>query len=187
MRKSSTRTSAAFVEQRCRATYRLRERAREAEGYARFWLEWAARVLELTRERLSEMRARTEEAEDAERDLRRAVRDERAALTRFIESPEWERDLYVMLRHRLRAAQLGYRWKHRACEACGGFGQDFYDVAFIDEIRALESEHGLEPADTALRRGATHYADPLHWPRVLGTVPRRWDEDEAGGPRVGYL
>ena len=113
---------------RCAATRRFRERAQAAE----------ARAARMEAER---------DAAQAERCAALAsVARERGALQRWLDSPEWERDLLVMARARLRDA-LGREIAARGtCNSCGGLGRGLYANLLSDTIEALEAAHGLAPA-----------------------------------------
>jgi hypothetical protein len=129
----------------CRATYRLRVRAREAEAQAA-----AARAE--TAEIYAEMRA-----------LRADIRTERAALTAFIESPEWHRDLLALARDRVRAELLSLSTARKSCVECGSFGRGVYDDFLRAEIDAITRAHCLVPE---------HALDPIDWPVRMGSHTR---------------
>ncbi|MGJ8560860.1 MAG: hypothetical protein ACSHX3_11540 [Litorimonas sp.] len=130
----------------CRATYRLRVRARDAEAEA------AAARLE-TAEIYAEMRA-----------LRAEIRAERAALIEFIESPEWHRDLLCLARDRVRAELLSLSTQRKSCGECGSFGRGIYEDLLRAEIDALTTTHRLVP-EAGL--------DPIDWPVRMGSHTRQ--------------
>lgn len=130
----------------CRATYRLRVRAREAEAQA------------------AAARAETAEIEAEMRALRADIRAERAALTEFIESSDWHRDLLCLARDRVRAEMTTLATQRKSCGACGSFGRGVYDNLLRAEIDTLTREHRLLP-EPAL--------DPIDWPVRMGTHTRQ--------------
>lgn len=130
----------------CRATHRLRVRAREAEA------------------QIDEARAETAAVYAEMRALRAAIRDERAALTEFIESAEWERDLLCLARDRVRAELLALSSARKSCGDCGGFGRGVYEGLFTDAIEAIAREHRLPPIDAPT---------PINWPVRMGHATRQ--------------
>lgn len=153
---------ARFHAERCAYTASLRRRARAAEGA------------------LAEMRA--------ERDAANALCDaviartdkERAALIAFVSSPEWERELLIMARDKVRAEFTQMIEERRSCSACGGFGRGVYDGLLSGAIDAISQAHGLEPAG---ERGA------IDWPSRMGGVSKggrllayNWLSPPTGGP-----
>ncbi|WP_189497708.1 hypothetical protein [Algimonas arctica] len=130
----------------CRATYRLRVRARDAEA------EVVAAHAETEAVR-AEMRA-----------LRAEIRAERAALIAFIESPEWHRDLLTLARARVRAELVALSTQRKSCAACGSFGRGLYEDLLRAEIDTINTEHRLPP---------DHALAPINWPVRMGSHTRR--------------
>lgn len=119
----------------------------------RFSTAARCRAVQAFRRRMDAAEARADAAERA-RDAAQAERcaalasvaRERGALQRWLDSPEWERDLLVMARARLRDA-LGREIAARGtCNSCGGLGRGLYANLLSDTIEALEAAHGLAPA-----------------------------------------
>lgn len=129
----------------CRATHRLRFRAREAEA------------------QIDEARAETAEIYAEMSALRAAIREERAALTEFIESAAWERDLLCLARDRVRAELLTLSGLRKSCGECGGFGRGFYEGLLGEAIEAIAREHRLLPIDAPA---------PINWAVRMGHVTR---------------
>ena len=187
---------APFSHHRCRATHRLRRRARDAEARAAFWMCVAAQAQDEARAAVAEARERAEAETERRMRAETAARREREALVAFVESPEWSRDLWLLLRERLRGEFVAAIYRRKACSRCGGFGRAFIDTAFVDRIRALEAEHGLAAADTAAGKGAPRYGEPVSWEwrlsgeqrkaQALDSAPpeRRAPERDRWGPAV---
>lgn len=97
------------------------------------------------------------------RGLRATIRDERAALTEFIESAEWERDLLCLARDRVRAELLTLSGLRKSCGECGGFGRGVYEGLLGDAIEAIARERRLLPIDAPT---------PINWPVRMGHVTR---------------
>lgn len=129
----------------CRATYRLRVRAREAEA------------------QIGAAQAETDAVRAEMRELRATVRAERAALTAFIESPAWHRDLLLLARDRVRAELVTLATERKSCGACGSFGRGMYEDFLSAEIDRVTAAHRLVP-DRAL--------DPIDWPVRMGRHTR---------------
>ncbi|MEM7728136.1 MAG: hypothetical protein AAF311_02560, partial [Pseudomonadota bacterium] len=77
--------------------------------------------------------------------LRAEIAAERAALTVYVDGPEWRRDLGVMARDLVRGELLDLAETHTACGECGSFGRRFADRFLQDGIDALTQAHGLPP------------------------------------------
>jgi hypothetical protein len=123
----------------------LRVRAREAEA------------------QIEAARAETDAVRAEMRDLRADIRAERAALTAFIESPAWQRDLLLLARDRVRAELVTLATERRSCSACGSFGRGMYEDFLSAGIDKITAEHRLGP-DRAL--------DPIDWPVRMGRHTR---------------
>jgi len=137
---------ATYAQDRCALTRRLRRRAQAAEAA------------------IAAAQAETEAIRADMRALRADIRSERRALIAFIESPEWERDLLLLARARVRAELLGLSGTRQSCGTCGGFGRGIYDGLLQDEIDALCTAHDLPP-ERALGE--------IDWPGRMGAVTRR--------------
>lgn len=146
-----------YAQQRCALTRNLRHRAREAESEARA----AIAETQAAREETEAIRA---EVDAQLRALRAEMRAERAALTTFIESPEWERGLLTLARDRVRAELLELSAQRKSCGACGSFGRGFYEGLFTDAIAAINREQRLPPLTDP---------DPINWPVRMGMSTRQ--------------
>jgi hypothetical protein len=135
----------SYTQARCALTARLRRRAQAAEARA-------ARAEALQRE-----------AEDRAGRFYRQRNADRDALLDFLESPEWERDLLIILRARLRQELSTLSNTRRSCASCGSFGRGFYDHVLDDAIDALTRRHGL-PSVSPL--------PPMDWPVAMGRVTK---------------
>lgn len=131
---------------RCRATHRLRLRARAAEA------------------EIDVARAETDAVYAEMRALRAEIRGERAALTTFLESPEWQRDLLIMAREQVRTELLTLSLARKGCGTCGSFGRGFYEHLLRPQIDALTREHRLVPEQGV---------DPIDWPVRMGSHTRK--------------
>lgn len=135
-----------YAQARCAVTIGLRRRTQAAEAA------------------IAEAQAETEAIRADMRALRAEIRSERAALTAFIESPDWARDLLLLARARVRAEMLSLSGTRQSCGTCGSFGRGLYDGLLQAEIDALCAAHGL-PAERALGE--------IDWPTRMGAMTRR--------------
>lgn len=115
----------SYSQTRCALTARLRWRVRQAEARA---------------EEAEEM---AEAAEARAAAVYHEMKAERAALIAYIESPEWERDLLILARDRVRAELLNLAAKRQSCPSCGSFGRGFSEHFLQAEIEAITREHNL--------------------------------------------
>ena len=119
-----------------------------------------------TRAQTAESRLRRAEAErDAAlahmEELRAAIARERRAMTAFIDSPAFRRDLLVVAQRKLgeEMIRLGSREPERLCRHCLGLPVDEAATVFEDEIRLIERQDSLPPVPHHL---------PDRWPRRCG-------------------
>jgi len=153
--------------QHCARTRTLRHRAQAAEARA-----------EAAEEALAEARREMEHALEAER---RAIRRERRDAIAAAESPDWQRDLLVLARDRVRAELLALATQHDSCAACGSFGRGFYGGLLQAEIDAVTAAHDLPP---------TQPLGAIDWPVAMGrrilkgrVLNRMWLEQAARAAR----
>ena len=149
--------------QHCARTRTLRHRAQAAEARA-----------EAAEAELAKVRAEMDTQS-------RAIRRERLDAIAAAESPDWQRDLLVLARDRVRAELLALATQHDSCPACGSFGRGFYGGLLQADIDALTAAHDLPPAEPL---------GPIDWPVAMGrrilkgrVLNRMWLELAARGAR----
>lgn len=147
----------SYRQKRCAMTQNFRCRMRAAETQAADARAETALIRAQTEAELAVMRGdiRAERAQ---------MQAERAALTEFIESPEWQRDLLALARQRVRAEMTALSITRKSCKECGSFGRGFYNNILNAEIDALNKTHGLAPDRTP---------DSIDWPVRMGIYTRR--------------
>ncbi|GLQ21856.1 hypothetical protein ACFFUB_08965 [Algimonas porphyrae] len=163
-----------YAQTRCILTAQLRYRAQAAEAET-------ARIREDAADRIAAAEARADAAEARMAALHKAIKTERADLSAFIESPDWERDLLQLARDRVRAELLNLSQSHKSCHQCGSFGRAFSERFLQAEIDALTCAHDL-PHLTPL--------PPADWAVPMGSVTKQgrgldnsWHTPEPTPPR----
>lgn len=140
MRSNPRRT---YKQERCALTAALRKRTQAAEA--------KAEVAE----------AKAEYADERAAKFYHEMEAERAALTAFLESPEWKRDLLILARDLVRQELLALSETHQSCGQCGSFGRGFQESFLKDAIEQIGRAHDL-PWVPAL--------PPPDWPVQMGRV-----------------
>lgn len=163
-----------YSQTRCALTRQLRYRARQAEAEAREARAEADAAVAAAQAEVEAAWARTET-------LYAKIKAERAALSAFIESPAWERDLLIIARDRVRAELIDLSQSKQSCHACGSFGRAFQSRFLQDQIDGLTQAHDLPPAPPL---------PPADWAVPMGIITRHgrgldrsWHTEEPAPPK----
>ena len=87
------------------------------------------------------------DADDHADFMSHSVTAERAALTAYLESPDWARECLIFAQEALREEMAALAVTRQTCRSCGGFGRGAYADFFTAAIAALTEQHDLPPVE----------------------------------------